>query len=258
VTAPDLDAWLPDPQIRSRGSLPSTADPEQLWRAAREVRLKETRTLGRLIRWRIPGTPADLTFEQLFARYPFTVLDQGPSWSLSGMCGKIWTFTRDYPRIENPAQFRAWNRPGTVRVLFGHWVEQVDGGSVLHSEARVAPTDRFARLQLRGLWLIVSRFERVISAEPLPLAIARAEGSAQKPGQRDDDVLQEEQPPDEHVEAGEDGSVARIGAPRRDEQRDEGGDVRRGEERGRPAVQEQRRGDDDAEVRGGEQRDTGP
>ena len=41
---------------------------------------------------------------------------------------------------------------------------------------RVAPTDRFARLQLRALWLLVGRFERAIGAEPLPLAIARAEG----------------------------------------------------------------------------------
>ena len=175
MSAPDLDAWLPDSQVRSRGCLRSTADPEQLWRAAREVRLDETRTLGRLIRWRIPGTPADLTFQELFARYPFTVLDDGPTWSVSGMCGRIWTLARDYPRIEDAARFRAWNRPGTVRVLFGHWVEETDSGSALFSEARVAPTDRFASLQLRGLWMILRRFERVIGAEPLPLAVVRAE-----------------------------------------------------------------------------------
>jgi hypothetical protein len=173
---PDLDVWLPDPQIRSQGSLPSTAEPEQLWSAAREVRLEETRTLGRLIRWRIPGTSPNLTFEQLFARYPFTILDEGPTWSLSGMCGRIWTLSRDYPRLTEPEEFRTWNRPGTVRVLFGHWVEESERGSVLHSEARVAPTDRFARLQLRALWLLVGHFERAIGAEPLPLAIARAEG----------------------------------------------------------------------------------
>ena len=33
------------------------ADPEAVWRAAGTVRLDETRTLGRLVRWRIPGTP---------------------------------------------------------------------------------------------------------------------------------------------------------------------------------------------------------
>ena len=60
-------------------------------------------------------------------------------------------------------------------MLFGHWVEEDDAGSALVSEARVAPTDRFARLQLRALWLLVRRFERVIGSEPLPLAVARAE-----------------------------------------------------------------------------------
>ena len=176
MPVPDLDAWLPDAQVRSRHRLGSSADPEQLWRAAREVRLDETRSLGRLVRWRIPGTPGDLTFAELFARYPFTVLEDGPRWSLSGMCGRIWTLARDYPRVEDAAEFRAWSRPGTVRVLFGHWVEESEEGSALVSEARVAPTDRFARLQLRGLWLLVRRFERVIGAEPLPLAVARAEG----------------------------------------------------------------------------------
>ena len=130
--------------------------------------------LGRLVRWRIPDTPADLRFTDLFARYPFAVLDEGPDWSISGLCGPIWTSARDYARID-VRTFREWTRPGTVRVLFGHWVEEDDAGSALVSEARVAPTDRFARLQLRALWLLVRRFERVIGSEPLPLAVARAE-----------------------------------------------------------------------------------
>lgn len=170
----DLDAWLPDAQIVSRHRRTSTAEPADLWRAAREIRLSDTRTLGRLIRWRIPGTPADLRFSELFSRYPFAVLDEGRDWSVSGLCGPIWTQARDYAVIDGDA-FRAWDRPGTVRVLFGHWVEEAEPRSALVSEARVEPTDRFARLQLRALWLFVRRFERVIGAEPLPLAVERAE-----------------------------------------------------------------------------------
>jgi hypothetical protein len=174
VAAPDLDVWLPDAQVTSRHRRTSRADPTELWRAAREIRLDETRSLGRLIRWRIPGTPTDMRFTDLFARYPFAVLEEGPDWSISGLCGPIWTPTRDYGRIDAGA-FRDWARPGTVRVLFGHWVEDAHPRSALVSEARVAPTDRFARLQLRALWMIVHRFERVIGSEPLPLAVARAE-----------------------------------------------------------------------------------
>jgi hypothetical protein len=174
VAAPHLDAWLADAQVTSRHRRTSRAQPAVLWQAAREIRLDETRSLGRLIRWRIPGTPTDMRFTDLFARYPFAVLDEGPDWSISGLCGPIWTAARDYGRIDGEG-FRNWTRPGTVRVLFGHWVEEAEPGSALISEARVAPTDRFARLQLRALWLIVSRFERVIGSEPLPLAVARAE-----------------------------------------------------------------------------------
>jgi hypothetical protein len=174
----ELDAWLPDPQVVSRHRLPCTASPADLWRAAQEIRLEETRTLGRLIRWRIPDTPADLRFTDLFARYPFAVLEEGEDWSVSGLCGRIWTFTRDYGRLEDGASFRAWDDPGTVRVLFAHWVEPDPAGSALVSEARVAPTDRTAALRLRALWLLIGRFERVIGAEPLPLAVRRAQESA--------------------------------------------------------------------------------
>lgn len=180
MPVPDLDAWLADAQVTSRHRRTSSADPADLWRAAREIRLDETRSLGRLIRWRIPGTPADLRFAELFRRYPFAVLDEGDAWSLSGLCGPIWTLSRDYGRIDADG-FRRWSRPGTVRVLFGHWVEATDAGSALVSEARVAPTDRVAHVQLRALWLFVSRFERVIGAEPLPLAVARAEGTRTRP-----------------------------------------------------------------------------
>ena len=116
------------------------------------MRLADTRTLGRLVRWRIPGTPADLRFRELFAAYPFVLLDEGDGFSVSGLCGRIWTLTRDYPRLEDPEAFRAWDRPGTVRVLFAHWVEpDADGRSALVSEARVRPTDVRAALALRAL-----------------------------------------------------------------------------------------------------------
>jgi hypothetical protein len=43
--------------IRTRHRREAAVAPEALWAAARSVRLDDTRTLGRLIGWRIPGTP---------------------------------------------------------------------------------------------------------------------------------------------------------------------------------------------------------
>lgn len=183
----ELDAWLPRPAVRTRHERRAPVPAGVLWEAAHDVRLSDTGTLGRLVRWRIPGTPEHETYRGILAQYPFVVLEEGERFSVSGLCGRIWTLQRDYPRLAGPEDFLAWDDPGTVRVLFAHWAEEAaDGTSMLVSEARVAPTDRFGRLQLRGLWLIVRHFERAIGAEPLPLAVARAEGvtPAAKPAGR--------------------------------------------------------------------------
>jgi hypothetical protein len=178
-----LDAWLPDPQIRTRHQRSSAADPDTLWAAARSVRLDQTRTIGRLVRWRIPGVAPDQSFVGLLEADPFIVLDAGEHHSISGLCGKIWTLARDYPCLESPEAFRAWSEPRTVRVLFAHWVQRDgDGRSTLVSEARVAPTDRVAAMHLRSLWLVVGPFERLIGAEPLALAVAGAEAAAAPAG----------------------------------------------------------------------------
>jgi hypothetical protein len=176
VLAAQLDDWLADPAVRTRHRRRAAAAPDALWGAARALRLSDTRTLGPLVRWRIPGTPSEQTFRALLAEYPFVVLDQGERWSVSGLCGRIWTLSRDYPRLSGPEAFRDWDEPGSVRVLFAHWVEpDGDGASAIVSEARVAPVDPAAALRLRSLWLLVGVFERLIGAEPLALAAERAE-----------------------------------------------------------------------------------
>ena len=140
------------------------------------MRLEDTRRLGRLVRWRIPGLRAGQTYDELFRSYPFTVLDEGERFLLAGLCGRIWTLARDYPRLEGPEAFRDWDEPGTVRVLFGHWVRRAgDGRAELVSEARVEPVDRAAAVRLRTLWAVIGRFERLVGAEPLALAARAAE-----------------------------------------------------------------------------------
>jgi hypothetical protein len=174
--AMDLDAWLPDPEIVTRHQREARADPDALWDAARRVRLDQTRTLGRLVRWRIPGVPATQSFMQLLATDPFTVLEQGERHSISGLCGRIWTLQRDYAHLGGPDDFIAWDAPRTVRVLFAHWVTPGPGAtSTLHSEARVAPTDTLAAVRLRALWLAVGPFERLIGAEGLAIAAEQAQ-----------------------------------------------------------------------------------
>ena len=170
-----LDDWLANPAVRTRHRRRSSADADRLWAAAGEVRLSDARTLSRLVRWRIPGVRSDQTFRELLRSYPFAVLDEGDRWSISGLCGRIWTLQRDYPRLDGPEEFRAWDEPGTARVLFAHWIEPDGNGSAIVSEARVAPVDRRAAVRLRSLWVVIGAFERLIGGEALALAAKQAE-----------------------------------------------------------------------------------
>ena len=95
MTPPRLDGWLADPVVRTHHRRAGRVGAEELWSAALKLRLSDTRALGRLIRWRIPDTSADGSFGELFRGYPFTVLEEGPASLVCGLCGRIWTMTRD-------------------------------------------------------------------------------------------------------------------------------------------------------------------
>jgi hypothetical protein len=179
MTLERLDRWIPDPAIRTHHRCASLVDPTRLWSAALTLRLSETPLLGRLIRWRIPGTSADLSFDELFRSYPFIVLEEDEGLLISGMCGRIWTPARDYPELASPEAFRDWDRSGTVRVVFAHWVERGEGDALeLVSEARVQPVDSRAHRRLRVLWTLVGPFEGLVGSEGLKAAVRRAENGA--------------------------------------------------------------------------------
>jgi hypothetical protein len=172
----DLDAWLPDPSVRVSHGRESSADPSQLWRAAQAVRLSDTRTLGRLVRWRIPGVPADASFDDLFRNPPFSVLHEEDGALVSGLVGRIWTLRRDYPRLTDPQEFLEWSTPGTARVLFANWVEPAgDGRSALRSEARVEAVGIQGRIGVRAVRPLVRAFQYLIGSDGIATAVRRAE-----------------------------------------------------------------------------------
>jgi hypothetical protein len=173
-----LDQWLPEASVRTYHRRAAAADREALWSEAAKIRLADTRRLGKLVGWRIPGVDASQTYHELFRAYPFTVLEQTDSTLVSGLCGRIWTIARDYPVLDGPEHFAAWDEPGTVRVAFAHWVQSLPGGGAeLYSEARVQAVDTQARLRLKAIWTLLGPFERLVGAEPLELAARKAENA---------------------------------------------------------------------------------
>jgi hypothetical protein len=155
-----------------RREAPATAG--ELWATAGTVRLRDCRILGRLIRARIPGLQPSLTFNELFRSGPFNLLDAGPDYVLSGLCGRIWTVRGDFALLPRREDFLTWDVPGTVRVLFASWAEPTDEGSALVSEVRVAAVDRRAARYVRALEPFVSAFQGLVGSEPLKIAAQRA------------------------------------------------------------------------------------
>lgn len=175
---PDLDTWLADPAVRVAHRRASSVSPEHLWEVAQQVHLSDTRVLGRLVRWRIPGVAASTTFEELFRAPPFTVLDESEYGLVSGLVGRIWTLRRDYPRLETAEEFLKWSQSGTAKVVFGHWVEPGKGsGSVLRSEARVKGFGPQGRIGLASVRPLIRSFQNLVGNEALAATVRRAERS---------------------------------------------------------------------------------
>src|SRR5436190_24156866 len=177
IDVPEVERWLPEATLRVTHRREAHATPRALWDAAATVRLDDCRVLGRLVRWRIPGLPSDLTYRELFRREPFVVLKEGDCSSLSGLCGRIWTLRRDYPRLKRPEDFTQWRQPGTVRVLFAHWVQAAGSDrAAIVSQVHIAADDRGARRGIALVRPLISAFEQLIDREPLAIAARRAEG----------------------------------------------------------------------------------
>jgi hypothetical protein len=176
----DLDRWLSDPVLRTRHRREAPATERELWGTAETVRLRDCRILGRLIRARIPGLQSSVTFNELFRSDPFNLLDEGPTYALSGLCGRIWTVRRDFAHLSQPADFLAWQVPGTVRVLFANWAEATEDGSALQSEVRIAAVDRKAAGYVRALQPFISAFQGLVAKEPLKVAAQRAAATGRR------------------------------------------------------------------------------
>jgi hypothetical protein len=158
-----------------------------LWASAATVRLRDCRILGRLVRARIPGLSANLTFAELFRSDPFNLLDEGPTYRLSGLCGRIWTMRRDFALLSQPADFLSWAEPGTVRVLFANWAEPTATGSALVSEVRVAAVDRGAAVRVRALRPFIAAFQGLVGTEALTIASHRASQPRDHEARREQD-----------------------------------------------------------------------
>jgi hypothetical protein len=175
MIAPDLDRWIARPVLHLQARRASPVSPQRLWRCASELPLSETRLLGRLIRWRIPGTPPQIAFGELFRSAPFVVLEEGQGRLVCGLVGRIWTLRRDYPQLSGPHEFADFHRSGSARVVFANWVEPDGAGAVLVSETRVEAVGLRGQLGVSAVAPLVRRFGGLVGSDGLAAAARRAQ-----------------------------------------------------------------------------------
>jgi hypothetical protein len=174
TSSPDLDHWLSEPAIRVAHHRRTDLPADRLWEAAHDVRLSDTRLLGRLIRWRIPGLAGDLTLDEMFRAPPFMALAEEPGHALvSGLVGRIWTLRRDYPDLRDPEDFREWSTPGTAKVVFANWIEE--DPTEIRAEVRVEAIGAQGRVGVAAVRPLVRAFGNLIGSDGLEAAVRRAE-----------------------------------------------------------------------------------
>ncbi len=177
LDALELDAWLPDPGRPGR----APARERRVARAAvggrARVRLSDTRVLGRLVRWRIPGLPADSRSTRCSAQQPFMALIEiatGRScrgWS--GGSGRSGATTRARRRRGVSGLVDARDRQGAVRELGRA------GGRGARRAARQRCACRRSALQgrigLTSVRPLIRGFQGLVGSEALAAAVRRAE-----------------------------------------------------------------------------------
>src|SRR6059058_1034812 len=158
---------MPDPHIRVRHARASRVSPADLWDAALELRLTETPTMRRLIRWRLGShaPAADTTYRELFRSGIFMLLEEGDLFSVSGVAGRIWAPSGEYARLESADDYRKYARPGTAKVAILTEVRDHERGSQIVSESRVVVHGRRSRMLFRGFWAMVRPFSRFVPHE---------------------------------------------------------------------------------------------
>jgi hypothetical protein len=175
---PELDKWMADPSMRVVHRRESSVSADELWEAAKAVRVSETAVLGRLVRWRIPGLRRDVSFDALFREPPFMVLEEGEHALVSGLVGRIWTLRRDYPELDSADDFQQWSKRGTARVVLASWVVATeDGRSALSAEARVQAIGAQGRIGVAAVRPVVRAFQNLVGTEGIGAAVRRAERS---------------------------------------------------------------------------------
>ena len=181
-----IDGWMPHGEFSERHAIHVAAPPEAAYAAVRRLDLGRSplvrvlfalRSLPAYLVRRGRGERAlGVTMEGLL-KSGFVLLQEDPPREVVlGLAGRFWTPTGGIVRFD-PAEFRAFDRPGMAVAAWNFTVQPADGGCRVTTETRVRCTDEAARRSFRRYWRVVRPFSGLIRQEALR-AIRRTAQSA--------------------------------------------------------------------------------
>jgi hypothetical protein len=175
-----IDDLLPAWHWRSAHATSVAATPQRTLAALREVTARDLPVSGVLMRMRRLGKPArdPRPLVESMAAIGLTVLaDDGRAIVLGGIM-RPWQLHGGYLPVGSRDDFRAFERPGWVRVATVFAIDRDGAGARLRTETRVAATDAGARRRFGRYWRVIAPFSGITRRELLATVRRRAEEPA--------------------------------------------------------------------------------
>jgi hypothetical protein len=176
-----LDEWLPQAHYRERHVIDVHAEPQEIFRAVRDVTPAEMRLfvvlMGlRSLPARLAGTvhdrPLSRPLLQSATRLGFLELDEQPgSEVVFGVAGRFWRPVGNVCTDVTVTSFKAFRRPGHAKAAINFRLD----GEQLSTETRIFASDASARRWFGAYWLFVHPGSALIRREWLRAIRRRAE-----------------------------------------------------------------------------------
>jgi hypothetical protein len=171
-----LGVW----QWRSAHATRVAAPPQRALASLRAVSARDLPVSGALMRVRMLGHRArdPRPLLESMAAIGLVVLSDDDGEVVLGGIMRPWQLHAGHLPVGSPGDFRAFNRPGWVRVAAAFVVEPDGAGARLRTETRIAATDEAARRRFGRYWRVIGPFSAITRRELLATVRRRAEGSA--------------------------------------------------------------------------------
>lgn len=173
-----IDDLLPVWDWRSAHATTVAAAPDRAWEALRAVTTRDLPVSGALMRLRRLGRIARSPRPLLdsIAAIGLVVLADDADGILLGGILRPWQLNGGHLPVASPADLRAFERPGWVRVAAAFTVTPNGSGVDLRTETRIAATDPDARTRFGRYWRVIGPFSGITRRELLATVRRRAEG----------------------------------------------------------------------------------